>query len=101
MGNKHVLIAGAVVCVALALFAGLAQASEGPIKIGVMFVDSGPMGGYGKHGFQSVRLAVDEINASGGILGRKVTLLTADSKMQPPVGVGIAKNISWKTRSIS
>ena len=91
MGNKHVLIAGAVICVALALFAGLAQASEGPIKIGVMFVDSGPMGGYGKHGFQSVRLAVDEINASGGILGRKVTLLTADSKMQPPVGVGIAK----------
>ena len=41
MGNKHVLIAGAVVCVALALFAGIAQASEGPIKIGVMFVDFG------------------------------------------------------------
>ena len=90
MGRKGLLIAGAVVCIALAVFAGTA-AAERPIKLGVMFVDSGPMGGYGKHGFQAVRLAVDEINASGGILGRKVEFLTADSKMQPPLGVAIAK----------
>ena len=90
MGRKGLSIAGAVFCIALAVFAGTA-AAEGPIKLGVMFVDSGPMGGYGKHGFQAVRLAVDEINASGGILGRKVEFLTADSKMQPPLGVAIAK----------
>jgi branched-chain amino acid transport system substrate-binding protein len=75
----------------LALLIGPAWAQEKPIKLGVMFVSSGPMGGYGKHGFQAVQLAVDEINAAGGILGRKVTALTADSKMQPPLGVEIAK----------
>ncbi len=91
MGKKGLLIAGAVVCIAIALFAGTAAAAGGPIRLGVMFVDSGPMGGYGKHGFQAVRLAVDEINASGGILGRQVAVLTADSKMQPALGVAIAK----------
>ena len=89
--KKNLLIECLAICVAFVLLLGTAWAQEKPIKLGVMFVSSGPMGGYGKHGFQAVQLAVDEINAAGGILGRKVTALTADSKMQPPVGVGIAK----------
>ncbi len=62
-----------------------------PIKIGVMFVASGPMGGYGKHGFQAVQLAVDEINARGGILGRKVQALFEDTKLKPDVATEITK----------
>jgi len=89
--KKNVLIGGVAICALFALLLGPAWAQEKPIKLGVMFVSSGPMGGYGKHGFQAVQLAVDEINAAGGILGRKVMALTADSKMQPPVGVEIAK----------
>jgi len=91
MAKRDISLAIIVLCVAFAFIAGVALAEEKPIKLGVMFVSSGPMGGYGKHGFQAVQLAVDEINASGGILGRKVTALTADSKMQPQVGVEIAK----------
>lgn len=52
-----------------------------PIKIGVFFVASGPMGGYGKHGFQAVKMAIDEINADGGILGRKVEAIYEDTKL--------------------
>jgi len=89
--KKSVLVGCVLFCVVFALALAHAWAQEKPIKLGVMFVSSGPMGGYGKHGFQAVQLAVDEINAAGGILGRKVTFLTADSKMQPPVGVEIAK----------
>jgi branched-chain amino acid transport system substrate-binding protein len=89
--KKNVLIGSVAICALFALLLGPAWAQEKPIKLGVMFVSSGPMGGYGKHGFQAVQLAVDEINAVGGILGRKVMALTADSKMQPPVGVEIAK----------
>jgi branched-chain amino acid transport system substrate-binding protein len=91
MVKKNILIGSVAICAVLALLIGPAWAQEKPIKLGVMFVSSGPMGGYGKHGFQAVQLAVDEINAAGGILGRKVTALTADSKMQPPLGVEIAK----------
>ncbi len=91
MVKKNILIGSVAICAVLALLVGPAWAQEKPIKLGVMFVSSGPMGGYGKHGFQAVQLAIDEINAAGGILGRKVTALTADSKMQPPLGVEIAK----------
>jgi branched-chain amino acid transport system substrate-binding protein len=91
MVKKNIVIGSAAVWALLALLVGPAWAQEKPIKLGVMFVSSGPMGGYGKHGFQAVQLAMDEINAAGGILGRKVTAVTADSKMQPPLGVEIAK----------
>src|SRR5512135_1190570 len=89
--QKNIFIGSVAVYAVLALLVGPLCAQEKPIKLGVMFVSSGPMGGYGKHGFQAVQLAADEINATGGILGRKLTALTADSKMQPPVGVEIAK----------
>ena len=91
MMRKNIFIGSVAMCAVLALLVGPLCAQEKPIKLGVMFVSSGPMGGYGKHGFQAVQLAADEINATGGILGRKLTVLTADSKMQPPVGVEIAK----------
>lgn len=70
---------------------GLALAAEKPIKLGVMFVMSGPMGGYGKHGTQAVRMAVDEINAKGGILGRKVEAEFEDTKLKVDLGEQIAK----------
>ena len=47
-------------CLGLILVLGPALAAEKPIKIGVVFIMSGPMGGYGKHGRQAVQLALDE-----------------------------------------
>jgi branched-chain amino acid transport system substrate-binding protein len=62
-----------------------------PIKIGAMFVASGPMGGYGKHGGQAIQMAVDEINRSGGILGRKMEAMVEDTKLNKDVALGLAK----------
>jgi branched-chain amino acid transport system substrate-binding protein len=73
-----------------------------PIKIGAMFVASGPMGGYGKHGGQAIQMAVDEINADGGILGRKVAAMVGDTKLNKDVALDLAKKfITQDTRSIS
>ena len=80
-----------VLCLSLAVLSGEALAQDPPIKIGVLFVMSGPMGGYGKHGKQAVELAVDEINAQGGILGRKLEALFADTELKVPKGTEIAK----------
>jgi branched-chain amino acid transport system substrate-binding protein len=68
-----------------------AWAQEKSIKIGVLFVMSGPMGGYGKHGLQATQLAVDEINKAGGILGRKITIVSDDTKLNVERGTEIAK----------
>jgi branched-chain amino acid transport system substrate-binding protein len=69
------VIAGALA--AAVMFATNAVASD-PIKIGVAVGLSGANSVVAPAAVQSSQLAVDEINAAGGILGRKVQLEIAD-----------------------
>ncbi|HVP80003.1 MAG TPA: ABC transporter substrate-binding protein [Thermodesulfobacteriota bacterium] len=62
-----------------------------PIKLGVVFIMSGQMGGYGKHGTQAIQLALDEINGQGGILERKVEAIFQDDELKAEKGVQITK----------
>ena len=61
---------------------GHARASE-PLKIGVISAKSGPFAIWGTSGEKGAILAADEINAKGGILGRKIELVLGDSKSKP------------------
>lgn len=67
---------------ALALLAAVtlpvAQAAEGPIKIGVPVGLSGANSVVAPSVVQAAQLAVAEINAKGGVLGRKLVLDVAD-----------------------
>lgn len=67
------------------------MADEGVIKVGAMFISSGKMGGYGKHGAQAIALAVDEINAGGGILGRKLEATVEDTLLKKDHALDLAK----------
>ncbi|NWF91733.1 MAG: ABC transporter substrate-binding protein [Syntrophaceae bacterium] len=92
MMKKKRLIGGlCVLWISSVLFLLPALAQEKPVKLGVLFIMSGPMGGYGKHGMQAVQLAVDEINARGGILGRKVEALFEDTKLKADLATQITK----------
>ncbi|MCL2708862.1 MAG: branched-chain amino acid ABC transporter substrate-binding protein [Defluviitaleaceae bacterium] len=51
---------------------------SGDIVIGVLVPTSGSEAYYGKDMYQSYQLAVSEINAAGGILGRQISLYQAD-----------------------
>jgi branched-chain amino acid transport system substrate-binding protein len=75
-----------------------AMAKEKPIKLGTLFVMSGKLGGYGKSGWQAIQLAIDEINESGGILGRKIVAFNEDEKAKPEIGVQIAKKYILKKK---
>ncbi|MCL6521762.1 MAG: ABC transporter substrate-binding protein [Firmicutes bacterium] len=55
-----------------------ATAAASTIKIGVLHMLSGPYALYGKYGSQGIQMAVDEVNAQGGILGRKVEVKVED-----------------------
>ena len=76
---------------ALLLAAGPALAAGAPVKIGAMFIKSGKVGGYGKHGCQAIQLAVEEINAAGGILGRKLEAICEDTKLKKDVALALAE----------
>ena len=68
-----------------------AFATDKPIKLGAMFIASGKVGGYGKHADQAIRMAVEEINADGGILGRKLEALFEDTKLKMDNALSIAE----------
>ncbi|WP_118178685.1 substrate-binding protein [Paraburkholderia phosphatilytica] len=72
----HRVLAGAVLTAAC--FACLGAHAAEPIKIGVAVGLSGANSVVAPAVVQSSQLAVDEINAAGGILGRKVELDIAD-----------------------
>ena len=91
MRGKRLILGIVILFIGLLLASEIGFAAEKPVKLGVMFVMSGPMGGYGKHGRQAVQLAVEEINAEGGILGRRVEAIFADDEMKVDKGVQIAK----------
>jgi branched-chain amino acid transport system substrate-binding protein len=80
-----------VLLISVVFVFGTGWAAEKPIKLGVVFIMSGKMGGYGKHGMQSIQLALDEINGQGGILGRKVEAIFEDDELKVDKGVQITK----------
>ena len=69
-----------IVSAALAAQAAMEMAPTGPFVIGVMESLTGPGETYGNVAVQAKLLAVNEINAAGGIDGRQLKLIIEDSK---------------------
>ena len=57
-----------------------AEPEKDPVRIGALFPLSGWAAMGGKTEFGAVQLAVEEINRSGGISGRKVELVLEDNR---------------------
>ncbi len=55
-----------------------AQASN-PIRIGHLTPLTGFLGALGEYAVQGIKMAAEEINASGGLLGRQIELISEDS----------------------
>ena len=68
-------------------------AETGDIVIGVLSPTSGSEAYYGNDMLQSYQLAVDEINAAGGVLGRNLTLYHADDACDPNIASQAAARI--------
>lgn len=71
-------LGGAAVAAGTRLDPAPAFAQSGPIKIGVLAIKAGVAAQTGEFGLRGVQWAADRINASGGILGRKVELLVEE-----------------------
>lgn len=55
----------------------------GPIRVGVYMDLSGQTSAFGSSSVEGLRMATDEINASGGVLGRQVELVIEDDQGRP------------------
>jgi len=67
------------------------QGARGPIKIGLTCDASGQYGASGQDDLRGMRMAVAEVNNRGGVLGRRVETITADTETNPATGTRIAE----------
>lgn len=79
INRRHFLGTTAAMAGALSLPAIL-RAQDGPIKLGSVLDVSGGFDAYGKPMDLATTLAVDEINASGGLLGRQIQKVGFDTQ---------------------
>ena len=90
-GSITSILAGCMgMALSAALFAAPALAADKTVKIGNVEPLSGPSASVGVQGKQAREMAIEEINAAGGIKslgGAKLELVYADSKSDPTVGV--------------
>ena len=73
------LVAGIVIGVAC----GWNATAADTVKIGFNYPQTGPYAAEGLDQLRGAQMAMDEINASGGIQGRQIELLIRDSKSEP------------------
>ncbi|SJZ84517.1 branched-chain amino acid transport system substrate-binding protein [Enhydrobacter aerosaccus] len=80
--------------VAAVLLLGAGPVLAQPIVIGVSTPKTGPAAVASEWEMWGANLAVDEINAAGGLLGgRKVELMVLDNKCNPSEGVNVANKL--------
>ncbi len=84
---------GAIAAALLALPAFASAQNAGPIRIGVVTPLTGTYAGIGAQVKFGLELALKEINASGGIMGRKVELIYEDEEANPAVAVQKAEKL--------
>jgi len=96
MGRKSLYL---FLCVAL--IAGLAMAAQAEthgvtkdeIVVGTHTALSGPAAGWGIDATNGIRMRFDEVNAAGGIHGRKIKYIAEDSQYSMPIAIQKANKL--------
>ena len=96
--NRLRLIATILGCVAAAL--GIARAAE-PIKIGEIQPLTGKEAAFGQSAHKGVEIALEEINARGGLLGRPLVMATEDNQSKPGDSATIARKLISRDKVVA
>ncbi|MEJ5202179.1 MAG: ABC transporter substrate-binding protein [Anaerolineales bacterium] len=90
---KSRIVVSVVLLFAIALAACTPAAATGPIKIAHLAPLSGPVPTFGASTRDGGLLAMEEWNAKGGVLGRKLEAIVEDSQCTPDPAVNAANKV--------
>jgi len=101
MRHKWLWIVAAVLIVLLAFAAcdddeeeeGVTPTAEGPLKIGILMAFTGDLSSYGPPISAGAELAVNEINAAGGVFGQDIEIATGDTATDASTGATEANRL--------
>ena len=74
------LAASAAIVAITSIFAAQASAEDGDVIVGMAVAQSGFMAAYDGDGTNAIKMWVDDQNAKGGLLGRKIKWVLSDTK---------------------
>jgi len=90
------MVRSLVLLLAALLALPLSAEAQKPIKVGVPLPLSGPPALFGEPASKGAQMYVDELNAKGGVLGRKIELLIRDSKADANEAVRVSRELILK-----
>src|SRR5262245_14050825 len=89
--RRFLLASGAVALGASA--PALVRAQGTPLELGVLTPLTGAGGFDGPRMAKAMQAVIDEVNAEGGLLGRKVVLVVEDDQTNPEAAVRAARKL--------
>jgi len=90
---KKLLLVAAAVCLLVLAVACAPPAEAETIKIGCLLDTTGGLGASGEKLLDGARLAVEDINAAGGVLGKQLELIEEDGATDPATGFDMVKKM--------
>jgi branched-chain amino acid transport system substrate-binding protein len=101
MGQKSWMKLGMLLAaLAMAALVATPALAQETIKIGFFAPITGPVAADGASAKQSVELAVKDVNAAGGIRGKKIELIVYDDRLNPQEAVAIANKLIEKDQVV-
>src|SRR5436305_481974 len=83
---------------AFSLVVAFAAHAQDTIKIGLVTALSGQSARAGEAITRGLQVAIDELNAKGGALGKKFELISRDDEATPAKGVTAARELLYKEK---
>ena len=91
----------AFLALAFSAFAHAAAPTGEPVKLGFFMSITGRDASFGEAALRGARLAVDDLNAAGGILGRPVELVVEDNRSLPGESATAAKKLITRNKVVA
>src|SRR5216110_3628559 len=89
---------GAVITAMGVLAGGLSAQAQGPVRIGASLSLTGTYAKLGKNQHEGYKLCEKDLNAKGGLLGRKVQLVVYDDQSTPATAVRLYEKLITEDR---
>ena len=95
--KRSVLCLFSIICAIVLLHTSFSFAAD-TIKIGVVDAYTGGAAPMCLDNLNGFKMAVDAVNAKGGVLGKKIVYVVRDDKFKPDVSLAMAKELVMKEK---
>lgn len=80
---------------------GGSASNPNEIKVGINYELSGGTASYGQSNVEGITMAIDEVNAAGGVLGKTIVGVQGDNKSEPAEATSIATKLMTKDKVVA